>query len=50
MKSCYVEYYIGDVAQDDSQQRFLAQHSVATLSLRCAKNRRGESSRVKSPS
>ena len=53
----------GDVTRDDSQQRPLAQQSVATLSphcferlqhcsnipaLCCAKNRRCESSRVKS--
>ena len=54
----------GDVARDDSQLRFLAQHSVAVLeqccnyskqcrnnvaTLCCAKNRRCESSRVTSP-
>ena len=54
----------GDVTRDDSQQRFLAQHSVATLlrhcfewlqhcsniaTLCCAKNRRCESSRVTLP-
>ena len=54
----------GDVTRDDSQRRFLAQHSVATLlqhcfewsqhcsniaKLCCAKNCRCESSRVKSP-
>ena len=53
-----------DVTRDDLQRRFLAQHSVATLSwhcfewlqhcssiatLCCAKNRRCESSRVTSP-
>ena len=53
----------GDVTRDDSQRRFLAQHSVATLlrhcfewlqhwssiaTLYCAKNRRCESSRVTS--
>ena len=53
-----------DVTRDDSQRRFLAQHSVATLlrhcfewlqhcsniaRLCCAKNRRCESSRVTSP-
>ena len=53
-----------DVTRDDSQRRFLAQHSVAMLeqccnyskqcrnnaaTLRCAKNRRCESSRVTSP-
>ena len=53
-----------DVTRDDSQRRFLAQHSVATLlrhcfewlqhcsniaTLCCAKNRRCESSRVTSP-
>ena len=51
----------GDVTQDDSQRRFLAQQNVATLLRRCfellqhcsniarlccAKNRRCESSRV----
>ena len=54
----------GGVTRDDSQRRFLAQHSVATLlrhcfgwlqhcsniaTLYCAKNRRCESSRVTSP-
>ena len=54
----------GDVTRDDSQRRFLAQQSVATLlrhcfewlqhcsnvaTLCCAKNRRCESSRVTSP-
>ena len=54
----------GDVTRDDSQRRFLEQHSVATLlrrcfewlqhcsniaTLYCAKNRRCESSRVTSP-
>ena len=54
----------GDVTRDDSQWRFLAQHSVATLLQRCfewlqhrsstatmccPKNRRCESSRVTSP-
>ena len=54
----------GDVTLDDSQRRFLAQHIVAILkkscdyskqcrnnvaTLRCAKNRRCESSRVTSP-
>ena len=54
----------GDVTRDDSQQRFLAQHSVATLfrycleylqhcsniaTLGCAKNCLCESSRVTSP-
>ena len=54
----------GDITQDDSKRLFLAQHSVATLKqyckhskqcpnnvamLCCAKNRRCESSRVKSP-
>ena len=54
----------GDVIRDISQRRFLAQHSVAMLEqyckhskqcshnvveLRCAKNRRCESSRVTSP-
>ena len=53
-----------DITWDDSQRRFLAQHSVAALlrhcfeclqhrasvaTLRCAKNRRYESSRVTSP-
>ena len=53
----------GDVTRDDSQRRFLAQHSIATLlrhcfeylqhysniaTLCCAKNRRCESSRVTS--
>ena len=53
----------GDVTRDDSQQRFLAQHSVAMLEQCCkdskqccnnvamlcwAKNHRGESSRVTS--
>ena len=49
----------GDVRRDDSQQRFLAQHSFAMLdnaaklrnnvvTLCCAKNRRQESSRVTS--
>ena len=53
----------GDVTRDDSQRRFLTQHSVATLlrhcfewlqhwssiaTLYCAKNRRCESSRVTS--
>ena len=51
----------GDIKRDDSQRRFLAQHSFATLlqhcfewqqhcsniaTLFCAKNRRCESSRV----
>ena len=54
----------GDVTRDDSQRRFLAQHSVAMLeqccnhskqcrnnvaTLCCAKNRPCESSRVTSP-
>ena len=54
----------GDVTQDDSQRRFLAQHSVAMLEQCCshskqcrnnvatlcyAKNRRCESSRLTSP-
>ena len=54
----------GDVTRDNSQRRFLTQHSVAMLEqcwkyskqcrnnvakLRCAKNRRCESSRVTSP-
>ena len=54
----------GDVTRDNSQRRFLAQHSVAMLeqycnyskqccnnvaTLCCAKNRRCESSRVTSP-
>ena len=54
----------GDVTRDDSQQRFLAQHSVAMLeqlcnyskqyrnnvaTLFCAKNRRCESPRVTIP-
>ena len=54
----------GDFTPDDSQRRFLAQHSVAMLeqccnfskqcgnnvaTLCCAKNRRCESSRVTSP-
>ena len=54
----------GDATGDDSQQRFLAQHSVAILLRHCfewlkhcsniatlcyAKNRRYESSRVTSP-
>ena len=54
----------GVVTRDDSQRRFLTQHSVATLlrhcfewsqhcsniaKLCCAKNRRCESSRVSSP-
>ena len=54
----------GDLTGDDSQRRFLAQHSVAMLeqccnhskqchnnvaTLYCAKNRRGEPSRVTSP-
>ena len=54
----------GDVTRDDSQRRFLAQHSVAMLeqccnlskqcrnnvgTLCCAKNRRSESSGVTSP-
>ena len=54
----------GNVTQDDSQRRFLAQHRVAMLeqcrnytkqcrnnvtTLCCAKNRRCESSRVTSP-
>ena len=54
----------GDLTRDDSQRRFLAQHSVAMLeqccnhskqchnnveTLYCAKNRRCESSRVTSP-
>ena len=55
---------LGDVTPDDSQRRFLAQHSVAMLeqccnhskqccnnvaTLCCAKNRRCESSRGTSP-
>ena len=59
-----LELIKGDVTQDDSQRRFLAQHSVATLlphcfewfqhcsnitTLCCAKNRRCESSRVTLP-
>ena len=54
----------GDVTRDNSHRRFLAQHSVAMVEqcckhlkqcrnnvvmLRCAKNRRCESSRVTSP-
>ena len=54
----------GDVTEDDSQRRFLAQHSAAMLEqccnhskqcrnnvakLCCAKSRRCESSRVTSP-
>ena len=47
----------GDVTPEDSQKRFLTQHSVAILeqcrnkdaTLCCAKNRRCESSRVTSP-
>ena len=50
----------GDVTRDDSQRRFLAQHSVASwnnvgtirnnvATLYCAKHRRCESSRVISP-
>ena len=49
----------GDVARDDSQRRFLPQHSVAMLeqscirnnvaTVCCAKNRRCESSRVTLP-
>ena len=54
----------GDISRDDSQRRFLAQHSVATLlrhcfewsqhcsniaALCCAKNRRCESSRAPWP-
>ena len=54
----------GDVTRDDSQRRFLPQHSAAMLkqccnhskqcrnnvaTLCCAKNRRCESSRVTSP-
>ena len=54
----------GDVTRDDSQRRFLAQHSVAMLEQRCdyskqcqnnvatlccAKTRRCESSRVTLP-
>ena len=54
----------GDITWDDSQRRFLAQHSIAMLeqcwknskqrrnnvaTLCCAKNRRCESSRVTSP-
>ena len=54
----------GDFTRDDSQRRFLAQHSVAMLEKRCnyskqcrnnvatlccAKNRRRDSSRVTSP-
>ena len=57
-------YHQGDVTRDDSQRRFLAQYSVATLllycfegwqhcsnigKLCCAKNLRCESSRVTSP-
>ena len=57
-------YPKGDVTRDDSQRRFLVQHSVAALeqccnyskqcsnnvaTLCCAKNRRYESSRVASP-
>ena len=57
-------FFLSDVTRNDSQQRFLAQHSVATLllhcfewlhhcsnigALRCAKNRRCESYRVTSP-
>ena len=53
-----------DVTRDDSQQRFLAQHSITALlwhcfewlqhcsniaTLCCAENRRGKSSRVTSP-
>ena len=56
--------YKGDVTRDDSQRRFLAQHSAAMLGQRCkhlkqcrnniatpccAKNCRCESSRVTSP-
>ena len=54
----------GDVTRDDTQRRFLAQHSLAMLEQRCnhsrqychnvttlfcAKNRRCESTRVTSP-
>ena len=61
MKSCNAK---GDVTRDDSQRRFLAPHSVASLlphcfewlqhcsniaTLCCAKNRRFESSLVRSP-
>ena len=62
---CYVIRGLkGDVTQDDSQRRFLAQHSVAMFeqcfkyykkinnnvaTLWCAKNRRCESSRETSP-
>ena len=57
-------YTKGDVTRDDSQRRFLAQHSVATLlrhcfewlqlcssiaTLCCAKNRRCESSLAAKP-
>ena len=55
---------LSDTTRDDSQRRFLAQHSVAALlrqwferlqhsasvaTLCCAKNRRCKSSRVTSP-
>ena len=54
MKSCNAK---GDVTRDDSQRRFLAQHSVVMLEqccnhvarLCCEKNRRCESSRLTSP-
>ena len=62
--TCYIWELKGDVKRDDSQQRFLAQHSVTMLeqccnhlkqcrnnvaTLCCTKNRRSESSRVTSP-
>ena len=64
LRSNVSSLFKGDVKRGDSQRRFLAQHSVATLlrlcldwlqhfpsvaALCCAKNRRCESSRVTSP-
>ena len=64
MKFCRSHHSYGDVTRNDSQRRFLAQHSITTLlrhyfewlkhcsniaTLCCAKNHRCESSRVTSP-
>ena len=63
-RSCAAPICKADVTRDDSQRRFLALHSIAMLeqrckhskqcrnnasTLRCAKNRRCESSRVTLP-
>ena len=62
--TCYIWELKGDVTRNDSQRRFIAQHSVAMFeqcgnhlkqgrnnvaTLCCTKNRRSESSRETSP-